>query len=66
MYVTNITDDHNDTLTTIITNIYNDILSPNCTINQNNFDIIIPTLLLAIPCCLSFLCLMSLIVYTLI
>ena len=37
-----------------------------CTINENPIDIITPTLLLTIPCGLSFLCLMSLMVYTLI
>ena len=45
---------------------YIDILSPNCTIIENNFNIIIPTLLLTIPCGFSLLCLMSLMVYTLI
>ena len=35
----------------------------NCTNNENNIDIVIPTLLLTKPCGLSFLCLM---VYTLI
>ena len=34
--------------------------------NNCNIDIIIPALLFTIPCGLSFLCLMSLIVYTLI
>ena len=34
--------------------------------NDCNIDIIIPALLFTIPCGLSFLCLMSLIVYTLI
>ena len=34
--------------------------------NDCNIDIIIPVLLFTIPCGLSFLCLMSLIVYTLI
>ena len=37
-----------------------------CTDNENNIDIILPTLLLTIPCGLSFLCLMSVMVYTLI
>ena len=36
------------------------------TTNDCNFDIIIPALLFTIPCGLSFLCLISLIVYTLI
>ena len=62
----NITYVYNDTLTANITDNYNDILSPLCTINENNFYIIILTLLLTIPCGLSFLCLMSLMVYTLI
>ena len=34
--------------------------------NDCNIDIIIPALLFTIPCGLSFLCLMSLMVYTLI
>ena len=38
----------------------------NCIDKENNIDIIIPTLLLTIPCGLSFLCLMSLMVYGLI
>ena len=37
-----------------------------CTDNKNNFDIVVPTLLLTIPCGLSFLCLMSLMVYSVI
>ena len=52
----NMTDDYNDSLS----------INNNCTINENGIDIIIPTLLLAIPCGLSFLCLMSLMVYTLV
>ena len=53
MYVTNVTDHDNLTLC-------------NCTDNENNIDIIIPTLLFTIPCGLSFLCLISIMVYTLI
>ena len=52
----NMTDDYNDSLS----------INNNCTINENNIDIIIPTFLITIPCGLSFLCLMSLMVYTLI
>ena len=55
MYGTNFTDYDN------ITNDYNI-----CTDNENNIDIITPTLLLTIPCDLSFLCLMRLMIYTLI
>ena len=52
----NITDDYNDTLSTITTNDYNNI-ADNCTINESNIDKIVPTLLLTILCGLSFLCL---------
>ena len=56
MYIANFTDAYNDTLSKNI----------NCTNNENDIDIIIPTLLLTIPGGLSFLCLMSLMVYTLV
>ena len=52
----NMTDDYNDNLS----------MKNKCTNNENDIDIIIPTLLLTIPCGLSFLCLMSLMVYTII
>ena len=55
MYMTNITDDYDNITDT-----------KNCTDNENNIDIIIPALLFTIPCGLSFLCLMSLMIYTLI
>ena len=54
MYITNITDD------------YDNITFTNCTNNENNNDIIIPALLFTSPCGLSFLCLMSLMAYTII
>ena len=66
MNVTNITDEYNDSSTTNITDKYNNTSSPKCTIIEYDFDIIIPALLLTIPCGLSFLCLMTLKVYTLI
>ena len=56
MYITNITDDYDN-----ITDACN-----NCTNNENDIDIIIPALLFTIPSGLSFLCLISLMVYTLI
>ena len=56
MYITNITDDYNDTLS----------INNNCTNNDTNIDINIPTLLFTTPSGLSFLCLISLMVYTLI
>ena len=45
---------------------YDNMTISNCTNNENNIDIITPTLSLTIPCGLSFLCFMSLMVYTLI
>ena len=56
MYVTNITNDYDN-----ITEYGNTTDTNNC-----NIDIIIPALLFTIPGGLSFLCLMSLMVYTLI
>ena len=49
------TDDYNNTLS----------LNKNFTDNENNIDIFTPKLLFTTPCGLSFLCLMSLMVYTL-
>ena len=54
MYIVNVTDD------------YDNMTLRNCTNTENNIVIIIPALLFTIPCGLSFLCLMSLMVYTLI
>ena len=54
MYITNVTDD------------YDNMTLSNCTNKENNIDINIPALLFTIPCVLSFLCLISLMVYTLI
>ena len=60
MYVTNITtNDYNNS-----TNGYNKIID-NCTNSENNIDITIPTLVLTIPCGLSFLCFLSLMIITL-
>ena len=56
MYITNTTDDYNDTLS----------VNNNCTDSENDIDIIIPALFFTIPCGLSFICLMSLMVYLLI
>ena len=56
MYITNITDDYDN-----ITQYDNTTDTNNC-----NIDIIIPALFFTKPCGLSFLCLMSLMVYTLI
>ena len=55
MNILNVTDDYSDTLS-----IYS-----NCTNNDNNIEIVIP-LIAIIPCVLSFLCLISLMVYSLV
>ena len=45
---------------------YDNMTLTNCTKNDDNIDIIIPSLLFKTPSGLSFLCLISLMVYTLI
>ena len=55
MYITNNTDDYNDTLST----------NNNCTNNDNNIEIVI-TLITIMPCGLSLICLISLKLYNLI
>ena len=55
MYITNITDDYNDTLS----------INNNCTNNDSNIEIIIP-LFTKIPCGMSLICLISLMDYTLV
>ena len=56
MYITIIIDDYDN-----ITEYDNTTDTNNC-----NIDIIIPALLFTIPCGLSFLCLMSFMIYTLV
>ena len=51
MYITNITDDYDNTTLA------------NCTNNENNIDIII-LLITIIPCGMSLMCLISLMAYT--
>ena len=53
MYITNITDDYNDTLS----------INNNCTNNDTNIEIII-TLFTIIQCGMSLMCLIALKVYT--
>ena len=53
MYITNIIDDYNDTLS----------INNNCTNNENKIEVIIP-LMTIIACGLSLKCLISLMVYT--
>ena len=55
MYITNFTDEFNDTLS----------INNNCTNNDNNIEIIIP-LITIIPCSVSFICLISLLIHVLI
>ena len=55
MYITNITDDYNDTSS----------INNNCTNNDNNVEIII-RLITIIPCGMSLISLISFMVYTLI
>ena len=55
MYMVNVTDDYNDTLS----------LNKNCTNNDNNIEIVIP-LITIIPCGMSLICLISFMAYTLI
>ena len=57
MYITNVTNDY-DNLTA-------DYINNNCTDNGNNIEIVIP-LITIIPCGMSLVCLISLMVYTLI
>ena len=55
MYIANVTDVYNDTLSR----------NNNCTNNDNNIEIKIP-LITIIPCGLSLICLIPLMIYTLI
>ena len=51
---------------TKISDDYDNLTPTNCSDNEHNIDIVLPTLLFTIPCGVSFLCLMSLMVHTLI
>ena len=51
MFIANVTDD------------YDNMTLSNCTNNEKNIEIIIP-LFMIIPCSLSFLCLIILVIYT--
>ena len=55
MYITNITDDYNDTLS----------INNNCTNDDNNIEIVIP-LITVVPCGMSLTCLISLMIITLV
>ena len=55
MYIANVTDDYNDTLS----------INNNCTNIDNNIEIVIP-LITIVACGLSLICFISLMVYTLV
>ena len=56
MYIANVTDDYNDTIS----------INNNCENNDNSkIEIVIP-LITIVPCGMSFICLISLMVYTII
>ena len=57
MHITNITNDYDN-----ITD-YDNMVSTNCTNNENNVEIVIP-LITIIPCGMSLICLISLMAYT--
>ena len=64
MDIINITD--SDKITDLDNNTTTDTSLSNCTNNEYDINLTIPLLLFTIPCNLSFLCLISLVVYTLI
>ena len=65
MYITSVTNDYDNVISSNYTD-WGNMTQTNCTNNENNTDTIRLTLILTIPCGLLFLCLMSLMVYTLI
>ena len=71
MYVTIITNDYENiteynNITSSKYSNYNNMTLCNCTDNENDIDIIIPALIFITPWGISFVCLISLMVYTLI
>ena len=70
MKVTNITDEYDNITSNNYKNIKNDYDNTSslsyCTVSEFKIDIFILSLLLILPCTLSILCLISLMVYTLI
>ena len=69
MHIANVTNDY-DNITSSdydnTTSSYDNMTLSICTFNENDVDLNIPALLLTVPCGISFFCLMSLMVYTLI
>ena len=64
MYITNVTNDHDNVASSKYTD-YDNMILTNCTNNENNIDIVIQ-LITIIPCGMSLICLISLMAYTLI
>ena len=64
MYIANVTNDYDSIISSNYTD-HDNMTSTNCTYNENNKEIIIP-LFTIIPCGMSLICLISLMVYTLI
>ena len=64
MYISNITNGYDNIASSNYTD-YDNVSFANCTNNGNNIDIITPSILLTIPCGISFFCLLSLMIYTL-
>ena len=62
MYIANVTNDYDNITSSNYTD-YGNMTLTNCTNNENKIDKIIPTLLLTIPCGLSFLGLTGLMIY---
>ena len=65
MYIANVTNEYDNITSSNYTD-YDKMTQTNCTNNENNIDKIIPSILLTVPCGLSFLCMLSLMVYILI
>ena len=67
MYISNFTNDYDSITSTNYTDTINESCNmtlSNCANIENKIDINIPTILVTIPCGITFLCLMSLMVYT--
>ena len=65
MYITTVTKDYDNTTSSNIRD-YDNLTLSNCTNNENIIDITIPSLLLTVLCGISFLCMLSLMIYTII
>ena len=65
MYIANVTNDY-DNITSSNHTDYNNMTQTICTNNENIIDINTPSIILTVPCGLSFSCMLSLMVYILI